>query len=147
MKRVLTVMLATAVAGLLTTSLAGASAGRAKLQLRKTSAGTILVNGAGFTLYAFTKDARNKDNCTRITGCLGLWPVVATNGKAIAGRGVRSSLIGTITLKGGAKQVTYAGRPLYTYAEDGGPGMTFYVNFLQFGGFWPAVNAAGKEVK
>ena len=147
MKRILTVMLATAVAASLATSLAGASARRAKLQLRKTSVGTILVNGGGFTLYAFTKDGRNKDNCANIRGCLGLWPVVATSGKAIAGRGVKSSLIGAITLKGGTKQVTYAGHPLYTYAEDGGPGMTFYVNFFQFGGFWPAVNAAGKEVK
>ena len=147
MKRILTVMLATAAAALPTTSLASASAGRAKLQLRKTSVGTILANARGFTVYAFTKDGRNKDNCAKISGCLGLWPVVATSGKAIAGKGVRASLIGTITLKGGTKQVTYAAHPLYTYAEDGGPGMTFYVNFFQFGGFWPALNAAGKEVK
>ncbi len=147
MKRILTVMMATAAAALLATSLATASAGRAKLQLRKTSVGTILVNARGFTVYAFTKDSRNKDNCVKVTGCSGLWPVIATSAKAIAGRGVRSSLIGTITLKGGTKQVTYAGHPLYTYAEDGGPGMTFYVNIFQFGGFWPAVNAAGREVK
>jgi predicted lipoprotein with Yx(FWY)xxD motif len=147
LKRILTVMLATAAAALLTTSLATASAGRAKLQLRKTSVGTILVNAHGFTVYAFTKDRRNKDTCVKIAGCSGLWPVVGTSGKAIAGKGVRSSLIGTITLTGGAKQVTYAGHPLYTYAGDGGPGMTFYVNVFQFGGFWPAVNAAGKEVK
>jgi predicted lipoprotein with Yx(FWY)xxD motif len=149
LKRILTVILGTAVAALLTSTLASASASasRAKLQLRKTGVGTILVNARGFTLYAFTKDTRNKDNCAKIGGCLGAWPVVATSGKAIAGKGVKSSLIGTITLKGGTKQVTYAGHPLYTYVGDSSPGQTFYVNFFQFGGFWPAVNAAGKEVK
>jgi predicted lipoprotein with Yx(FWY)xxD motif len=147
LKRILTAIVATALATSLATPIAGASATRAKLQLRKTSVGKILVNARGFTLYAFTKDGRNRNNCQQIPGCMGLWPAVATSGKAIAGPGVRSSLIGTITLKRGTKQVTYAGHPLYTYAEDGGPGMTFYVNFFQFGGFWPAVNAAGKEVK
>lgn len=147
MKRILVAILTTVAVALLTTALAGASATRAKLQLRKTRVGTILVNARGFTLYAFTKDGRNKDNCAKIPGCLGAWPVVATGGKAIGGPGVRGSLIGTITLKGGTRQVTYAGRPLYTYVGDSGPGQTYYVNFLQFGGYWPAVNAAGKEVK
>jgi predicted lipoprotein with Yx(FWY)xxD motif len=147
LKRILTVMLATALAISLTTSLASAGSTRAKLQLRKTSVGTILVNARGFTLYAFTKDGRNQDNCAKIPSCLGAWPVVATSGKAIAGPGVKASLIGTISLKGGTKQVTYAGHALYTYVGDSGPGSTFYVNFLQFGGYWPAVNAAGREVK
>lgn len=143
----LTVIVATMLAASLTTAFASASATRAKLQLRKTSVGTILVNARGFTLYAFTKDSRNKDDCAKISGCPSLWPVDATSGKATAERGVRASLIGTITLKGGRRQVTYAGHPLYTYLEDTSPGQTSYVNIFQFGGFWPAVNAAGKEVK
>jgi predicted lipoprotein with Yx(FWY)xxD motif len=147
LKRTLTVMLATALAGSLTASLASAGTTPAKLQLRRTHVGTILVNAKGFTLYAFTKDGRNTDNCAKIAGCLGAWPVVSTSGKAIAGAGVRASLIGTITLKGGTKQVTYAGHPIYTYIGDSGPGSTFYVNILQFGGRWPAVNAAGGEVR
>ena len=51
------------------------------------------------------------------------------------------------SLKNGKKRLTYGGHPLYTYGGDSGPGQTFYVNFLQFGGRWPAVNAAGGEVK
>ena len=147
MRRILTLIAATAAVTLLATTLAGASATRAKLELRKTSVGKILVNSRGFTLYAFTKDTRNKDNCAGISGCLRLWPVLKTGGKAIAGPGVKSALIGTITLKSGAKQVTYAGHPLYTYVGDGSPGQTYYVNFFQSGGYWPAVNAAGHEVK
>jgi len=146
-RRILTLIAATAAVTLLATTLAGASATRAKLLLRKTSVGKILVNSRGFTLYAFTKDSRNKDNCAGINGCLRLWPVLKTSGKAIAGPGVKSALIGTITLKSGTKQVTYAGHPLYTYVGDGSPGQTYYVNFFQTGGYWPAVNAAGREVK
>jgi predicted lipoprotein with Yx(FWY)xxD motif len=128
-------------------TLASASTGPAKLGLRKTSVGTILVNSRGFTLYAFTRDSRNHDACVQIKHCLSLWPVVATRGRPVAGKGVNPHLIGTITLRGGTRQVTYAGHPLYTYAGDTRPGQTFYVNFLQFGGRWPAVNAAGKAVK
>jgi predicted lipoprotein with Yx(FWY)xxD motif len=122
-------------------------AARAKLGLRKTSVGSILVNSRGFTLYAFTRDGRNRDACARIPRCLAVWPAVTTSGTPVAGKGVRSALIGTIALKGGRRQVTYAGHPLYTYIADSGPGQTSYVNILQFGGRWPAVDAAGHEVK
>jgi predicted lipoprotein with Yx(FWY)xxD motif len=131
-------------------AMAGAAAGsvaRTKLELRRTNKGTILVNSRGFTIYAFSRDRRNRDNCTRIKHCVAAWPLVTTSGKPIAGRGVRAGLIGTIKLGSGAKQVTYNGHPLYTYAGDSAPGQTFYINFFQFGGFWPALNAAGKEVK
>jgi predicted lipoprotein with Yx(FWY)xxD motif len=128
-------------------AMAGASTPRAKLALRHTRVGTILVNGRGFTLYAFTPDRRNRDNCQNKPGCLSVWPAVKTSGKAIAGPGVNASLIGTITLKSGVKQVTYAGHPLYTYVADTGPGQTFYVNIFQFGGFWPAMKAAGNELR
>jgi predicted lipoprotein with Yx(FWY)xxD motif len=131
----------------LTAALASASGSGTKLQLRRTNVGTILVNSGGFTIYAFTRDARNKDNCANVSGCLSVWPPVTTSGKVIAARGVNSRLIGTITLKTGVKQITYAGHPLYTYIADSGPGQTFYVNVSQFGGRWPALNAAANEVK
>jgi predicted lipoprotein with Yx(FWY)xxD motif len=117
------------------------------LKLKKTSVGTILVNGRGFTLYAFTKDGRNREACQSISGCLSLWPVVSGSARPILGPGLKRSKVGTIRLKSGQKQLTYGGHPLYRYAADSGPGQTFYVNFLQFGGRWPAVNAGGPEVK
>jgi predicted lipoprotein with Yx(FWY)xxD motif len=147
LRRIMILTAATLLAVSLTTTLASASATHAKLQLRRTSIGTILVNGSGRTVYAYTADGRNTDNCVKESGCMSLWPAVATSGKAIAGPGVKASLIGTITIKGGVKQVTYAGHPLYTYAEDSGPGQTSYVGIFQFKGYWPALNAAGKEVK
>ena len=65
----------------------------------------------------------------------------------LAGPGVKRSLVGTITLKHGVKQLTYAGRPLYLYSQDTRPAETRYVNLLQFQGYWPAINASGKDVK
>lgn len=143
---VLTVAVAP-VAAVWPTALAGASGTRAKLKLRHTSVGTILVNARGFTVYAFTLDSRNKDACQNIRLCLSVWPPVKTSGRPIAGPGVHRNLLGTIRLKNGAKQVTYAGHPLYTYIGDRRAGQTYYVNRLQFGGRWPAVNAAGHDVK
>ena len=126
---------------------AGASSGPAKLQLRRTSVGTILVNSRGRTVYAFTKDSPNRDNCQKNSACLRVWPALTTVGAPIAGPGVKRSLIGTIGIKGGARQLTYAGHPLYTYIADTQPGQTTYVDILQFGGRWPALSASGQEVR
>jgi predicted lipoprotein with Yx(FWY)xxD motif len=138
---------AMAVLAATTAGLAGARSTHEKVQLRNTNVGKILVNGRGFTVYAFTRDSRNKDTCQQLSGCTGVWPPLTSSSKASAGPGVKSSLIGSITLKNGAKQVTYAGHPLYTYVGDSGPAQTRYVNFSAFGGRWPALNAAGREVK
>lgn len=146
MKRVL-IAVAAAAAVALSAGLADASGLHARLELRQTPLGKILVNGHGFTLYAFTRDRRNKDACQAIHVCLNAWPAVTSTGKPLAGPGVSAALIGTIKLKSGAKQVTYDGYPLYTYIGDTQPGETAFVNILQFGGRWPAVNAAGHEVK
>jgi predicted lipoprotein with Yx(FWY)xxD motif len=126
---------------------AGARSGRTKLELRHTSVGTILVNSRGYTIYAFAKDSRNRDNCQKSSACLRVWPPVTTVGAPIAGPGVKSSLIGTIKIKGGARQLTYNGWPLYTYIVDTHPGETTNINTPSFGGRWPALNAAGQEVK
>ena len=147
MKRIFCAAVIVVAAAGATAGLATASGSTTKLQLDKTRVGTILVNTRGFTVYAFTRDGRNRDACASISGCLSVWPPVTTSGRVIAGKGVRSGLIGAIKLKGGVKQVTYAGHPLYTYIADGSPGQTFYINILQFRGRWPAVNAAGGEVK
>jgi predicted lipoprotein with Yx(FWY)xxD motif len=129
-------------------AVAGTSAPRgAKVQVRHTALGGILADGRGMTLYVFTRDTRNHDRCVSISGCSGIWPAVKTNGQVSAAGGVRRSLLGTIKLAGGVRQVTYAGHPLYTYSGDSGPGQTDYVGVPQFGGTWYAINAAGRIVK
>ena len=147
MKRTSAALAAAALLALASTGLASASARTEKLTAHKTKLGSILVNGRGFTVYAFTKDSRNHDSCVEIRECAHIWPPVTSGGRASAGAGLKSSLIGSITIKGGAKQVTYAGHPLYTYSGDSGPAETGYVDFSAFGGRWPAVSTSGGEVK
>ena len=124
-----------------------AHAGRAaSVQLRKTSLGKILVDSSGFTLYEFTRDSHNKDTCVKVSGCSTVWPALMTHGNPTAGAGVKASLLSTIKLPGGARQVTYAGHPLYGYAEATERAETSYVGVSHFGGRWEAVNAAGGAV-
>jgi predicted lipoprotein with Yx(FWY)xxD motif len=144
-KRTIAVLSAIAVAALVGAALAGAKQAPT-VQLRSTALGKILVNSHGRTLYAFTRDKRNKDSCVRISGCASVWPMLKTSGSPTAGSGIKRSLLGTIRLSGGARQVTYAGHPLYMYSFDSGPGQTDYVGVSQFGGTWKALGATGKMV-
>jgi predicted lipoprotein with Yx(FWY)xxD motif len=119
----------------------------AKVQLRKTKLGRILVDSSGFTLYRFMIDPRNKDRCVMVSECPGVWPPLTTSGRPIAGPGVNTSLLSTIRLPNGKKQVTYAGHPLYGYSPATERGETAYIGTVQFGGAWDALNASGRAVK
>jgi predicted lipoprotein with Yx(FWY)xxD motif len=119
----------------------------AKVQLRKTKLGRILVDSSGFTLYRFMIDPRNKDRCVMVSECPRVWPPLTTSGRPIAGPGVNTSLLSTIRLPNGKKQVTYAGHPLYGYSPATERGETAYIGIVQFGGAWDAVNASGRAVK
>ena len=105
-------------AGVLALSMAGiasAASGGAKIGLRKTNRGKLVVNSKGRTLYMFAKDKRNKDVCVKIKFCTTTWPPVTTKGRPVAGTGIQKSMLGTIKLPNGKQQVTYGGHPLYTY--------------------------------
>jgi len=118
----------------------------AKVELRHTRLGSILVDSAGFTLYEFSKD-RGSNSCVKISGCAKVWPALESSGKPTAGPGVRASLLSTVKLRGGAQQVTYAGHPLYLYAADGRAGETSYVGISLFGGSWDALTSSGQTVR
>lgn len=126
---------------------AAAARAGATVQVRSSALGKILVDSAGATLYEFTRDGRNQDSCVRQSGCEQIWPPLTVRGRPSAGSGVKGSLLGTINLPGGAKQVTYAGRPLYLYAPDEKPGDTDYVGASSFGGTWNALGTGGQAVK
>ena len=81
--------------------------------------GRVLDDSAGYTLYVYLPDRRDRSRCTGT--CAQQWPPLVLPTKIrfpTAGPGVRRSLLGTITRPGGARQVTYNGWPLYTYAQD-----------------------------
>ena len=145
MKRIVLPIAVAIAAGAIAVSAALAASPTVKLASRG-SLGKIIVNGRGFTAYAFTADSRNKDVCVKRAGCTGIWPPLTTKGKPVAGPGLKRRLLGTIKLNGGRRQVTYAGHPLYRYAFDT-PGATDYVGISEFGGKWLALTASGHLVK
>jgi predicted lipoprotein with Yx(FWY)xxD motif len=94
----------------------------------------------------FSKDGKNRDACQNINTCPGFWPAITTSAKPTGAAGIKASLLGTIKLKNGKKQVTYNGHPLYTFGGDS-PGDTSYIGQPAQGGIWYAINPAGKVVK
>jgi predicted lipoprotein with Yx(FWY)xxD motif len=115
------------------------------VKLRLTRLGFILTTSSGLTLYMFTHDQGPENSCLAISSCPKFWPALETTGTPTAGFGVKRSLLSTIELPGGAKQVTYAGHALYTYVLDT-PGSTGYVGVKAFGGNWDALHASGQPV-
>jgi predicted lipoprotein with Yx(FWY)xxD motif len=97
----------------------GMSSGQAALEKIKTSAGPVLADAKGFTVYWYAKDTRMSSACTG--SCATAWPPLT--GKPTAVMGVRLvGKFGTITRANGVLQATYKGHPLYTYAGDSAPG-------------------------
>ena len=118
----------------------------ATVAMRNTKLGPVLTTGFGYTLFAFTKDTPNMDNCVTTFGCRTFWPPLLTAGAPVAGAGVNASMLGTITLANGQTQVTYNGDPLYGYLFDFLPQETGYVGAVAFGGTWEAVTPSGTLV-
>ena len=107
--------------------------------------GTILFDGRGFVLYAFTKDRRGRSACAG--ACAKAWPPYIVTGKPQAGRGVEAVRLGTIRRSDGSRQATYAGRPLYYYISDRKPGQILCQNVSEFGGLCLVVRANGTVVR
>ncbi len=93
----------------------GTSGGSATVNVCKTTLGNVLCTSSGMTLYTYTADSTNKSACTQ-QSCTALWPYLTVSGTPTGGSGVTGKL-GTITTNG-KTQVTYNGKPLYTYVAD-----------------------------
>lgn len=104
--------------------------------------GTMLWGPRRQAIYIFERDGRNRSRC--YGECAEAWPPVYTNGKPRAGRGVKASLLGTTRRRGGRMQVTYAGKPLYYYANEG-PGEVECQNVFLNGGRWWVIGPNGKR--
>lgn len=120
-----------------------ASGGTVKAVKSKTF-GMVLTSSSGRTLYRFTPDRKGVSVCTG--ACLKLWPalLVKAGSKPTVGAGASAALLGTIKAAHGMAQVTYAGFPLYFFAQDKKAGQ---MNGQGFQGKWYVVNANGALVK
>jgi len=107
--------------------------------------GSVLVNTAGKTIYSPEQEAHGRILCTG--SCLSFWlPVTVKSASGLHAAGRVTGVLGTIHRRDdGLTQVTYNGRPLYTFRLDQSPGQARGSNFSDsFGGTsftWQAVTA------
>lgn len=118
------------------------SASGEAISAQPTSLGTILVDGKGMTVYEFANDKGSMSTCT--VACAANWPFVQAPASLPASLpGVTGALGTTARPDGGARQLTIAGHPLYTFAGDSAPGQTNGQGITLDGGLWTVVSPAG----
>lgn len=117
----------------------------AKVMLRSTSLGSVLVDARGRTLYLFNADPTAKSAC--YGQCAAVWPPFLTSGSPLKVGAAKQALLRTAKRKDGTLQVVYAGHPLYFFSGDTRAGQTNGEGIVHFGGSWYAVGAAGKALK
>jgi predicted lipoprotein with Yx(FWY)xxD motif len=110
------------------------------ISVESSDLGDILVDGEGRTLYVFDNDT--DENSTCYDDCEANWPPLTE--EVEAGEGVDASLLSTSEREDGSAQVTYAGRPLYYFAADQGPGDT---NGQGVGDVWWVVGPDGEAIE
>jgi predicted lipoprotein with Yx(FWY)xxD motif len=114
-----------------------------ELKTATSTAGQIVVDKDGKSVYFFTKDIKDSGTSACKDACAVAWPAVTTTSTAPAAEGV-SGTIGTITTAGGSKQITINGMPVYYFAKDKQSG-----DILGQGvnNVWYLVSPAGEMIK
>ena len=120
-------------------------AGSVGVQAHSSQYGEVLFDQRGFAVYGFTADSRTSSRCYGT--CAKAWPPLLVKGSARALKGVNRAKIGSVTRRGGARQVTYAGHPLYYYVGDAKAGQILCQNVREYGGLWLVVAPSGKLVR
>ncbi|WP_199438798.1 hypothetical protein [Umezawaea beigongshangensis] len=80
--------------------------------------GVVATDAEGMTLYRFDDDTANPSVSTCVDACAVKWPPLLTETDDVQVQGVDRALVGTVVRQDGTKQVTLAGWPLYTFADD-----------------------------
>jgi len=131
---------------LITASLAsatGAFASDVAAKVGKAPMGKIVVNGKGMSAYFFDLDTANSGVSACVGSCSVNWPAITSSTAKPHVVGI-SGVVGTISHKGGGRQVTINGRPIYTFAFDKAPGQ---VKGQGAQGVWYVISPSGKEIK
>jgi predicted lipoprotein with Yx(FWY)xxD motif len=121
------------------------SASSGTVNLRQTKLGKVLAAKTGKTLYLFMADHGKTSAC--YGKCATFWPPLTVSGKATAGTGVKSNLLGVTMRKNGKHQVTYKGHPLYFFKLDKKAGQISGQRQDFFGGLWYVVSSSGVPIK
>jgi predicted lipoprotein with Yx(FWY)xxD motif len=82
--------------------------------------GNVLVDAQGDALYSPDQEAGGKVLCT--DSCTSIWvPLTLASGDEPTGPADVSSQLGVVKRPDGTDQVTFDGKPLYTFVEDSQP--------------------------
>jgi predicted lipoprotein with Yx(FWY)xxD motif len=80
--------------------------------------GTTLVDPSGKTLYTTDRETDGTVRC--VAECVATWvPLTVPTGAIPTGGAGVTGVLATVARPDGANQVTYNGRPLYTFVPDG----------------------------
>lgn len=116
----------------------------ARILVRSSSLGRIIVDSHGRTLYMFGGDHAGHSTCTAT--CAHFWPPYTTTGRPTGGPGVKRSLLGVSHAANGQSVVTYRGHPLYRFLKDTRPGQVNGEDVSAFGGSWDVLPPAGTRI-
>jgi predicted lipoprotein with Yx(FWY)xxD motif len=105
---------------------------------------SFLTDGSGRALYLFASDSATKSTC--FGTCATAWPPLTATTAPTAGMGAVAGDLGTIGRSGDAKQVTYAGHPLYYFAGDSAAGQTNGEGVNGFGAPWYLLTPSGQQI-
>jgi predicted lipoprotein with Yx(FWY)xxD motif len=114
------------------------------LSAQATSLGTILVGGNGRTLYEFANDTGGTSTCAG--ACAANWPFLPAPASLPASVPGVTGKLGATTRSDGARQLTVAGHPLYTFVGDSTAGQTNGQGVTLNGGLWTVASPAGAPV-
>ena len=117
------------------------TANGATVSAQPTALGMIIVDGQGRTVYAFANDKTSASTCNG--PCAANWPPVPGPASPPASLPGITGKLGTTIRTGGARQLTIAGHPVYTFAGDSAPGQTNGQGKVLDGGLWTVVSPAG----
>ena len=104
--------------------------------------GEMLFDDRGQAIYLFDRERTSTPDC--YDECAAAWPPVLSDGTPQAGGAADPALLGTTQRTDGSVQVTYAGHPLYFYANEE-PGEVLCHNVFLNGGWWYVVTPEGSS--
>jgi predicted lipoprotein with Yx(FWY)xxD motif len=114
------------------------------VNVAQTSAGNVLVDAKGMTMYAFARDSKGHSNCYGT--CAAYWPPVPGSEKAHVASTVTAK-VGTTKRKDGSTELTVNGWPMYTFVGDSAPGQASGQGKNTSGGLWWVVAPNGAWIK
>jgi predicted lipoprotein with Yx(FWY)xxD motif len=102
--------------------------------------GPMLFDARGQAIYLFEIETAGVPAC--YGECAAAWPPVLTTGPPEPTGDIRADLLGTVQRDDGSTQVTYAGHPLYFYANED-PGQVLCHDVVLNGGRWLVITPDG----